>query len=53
MSNATDLATAALDRLVGMLGEDAMFVLAARPRDAKEALDAVSALIEAGFHEED
>jgi len=41
MSNGTDLATAALDRLVGMLGEDAMFVLAARPRDVKEALDAL------------
>ncbi len=41
MSNDTDLATAALDRLVGVLGEDAIFVLAARPRDAKEALDAL------------
>jgi len=29
----------ALDRLVGVLGEDAIFVLAAVPHDAKEALD--------------
>jgi hypothetical protein len=41
MESGTDLATAALDRLVGMIGEDAIFVLAARPRDTKEALDAL------------
>ena len=39
MSNPTDLATAALERLVGVLGEDAFFVIAARPREPKEALE--------------
>jgi tellurite resistance protein len=39
MSDDLDLATAALDRLVGVLGEDAIFVLATGARDLKDALD--------------
>jgi hypothetical protein len=38
-SDDSSLATAALERLVGVLGEDAIFVLAAAARDPKEALD--------------
>jgi tellurite resistance protein len=34
-----DLASAALDRLVGVLGEDAIFVLASGSRDPKDALE--------------
>ena len=39
MSNDSDLATAALDRLVGVLGEDAIFVFATGTRDPKESLE--------------
>jgi tellurite resistance protein len=35
------LASAALGRLAGILGEDAIFVLGSGPRDAKEALDSL------------
>jgi hypothetical protein len=35
----TNLATAALERLVGALGEDAIFVLASGARDPKDALE--------------
>jgi len=38
-----DLATAALDRLAGVLGEDAVFVLASGTRDAKDALESLLA----------
>jgi hypothetical protein len=41
MVTQTDGAAPALERLVGILCEDAVFVLSATPRDAKEALDAV------------
>ena len=37
----TDLATAALERLVGALAEDAIYVIAGDPRDLKEALEGV------------
>jgi uncharacterized tellurite resistance protein B-like protein len=39
MPNDPNLATSALDRLVVVLGEDAIYVLASGARDAKEALD--------------
>ena len=42
MANGSDVASA-LGRLVGVLGEDAIFVHAAVPREAKEALDGVLA----------
>ena len=41
VSDDSNLATAALERLVGVLGEDAIFVLAAGARDPKDALDEV------------
>jgi hypothetical protein len=41
MPNDSDLATAALDRLVAVLGEDAIFVLASGARDPKEALEGI------------
>ncbi|MGD0524179.1 MAG: TerB family tellurite resistance protein [Polyangiaceae bacterium] len=41
MPNDSDLATAALDRLVAALGEDAIFVLASGGSDPKEALEGV------------
>jgi tellurite resistance protein len=37
----SDGATAAMDRLVGVLGEDAIFVLASGGRDPKDALDSL------------
>jgi tellurite resistance protein len=39
MPNDIDLATAALDRLVGVLAEDAIYVLASGTRDTKDALE--------------
>jgi Tellurite resistance protein TerB len=39
MPNDIDLATAALDRLVGVLAEDAIYVLASGTHDVKEALE--------------
>jgi hypothetical protein len=39
MPNDSDLATAALDRLAGVLGEDAIYVLTSGARDPREALD--------------
>jgi hypothetical protein len=42
MSNGTDLATSALEHLVGVLGEDAFFVIASRPRELREALDGLA-----------
>jgi tellurite resistance protein len=47
MPHDTDLATAALDRLVAVLGEDAIYVLASGARDPKEALEAV--LVRRGY----
>ena len=41
MPNDSHLATAALDRLVAVLGEDDIYVLASGARDPKEALDGV------------
>jgi DnaJ-domain-containing protein 1 len=41
MLHDTDLATASLDRLVAVLGEDAIYVLASGARDPKEALEAI------------
>jgi hypothetical protein len=41
MPNDSDLATAALDRLVAVLGEDALYVLASGARDPKDALDGI------------
>jgi tellurite resistance protein len=41
MLNDSHLATAALDRLVAVLGEDAIYVLASGARDPKEALDTI------------
>jgi tellurite resistance protein len=39
MASETDVATAALERLIGVLGEDAIFVLSSGARDAKDSLD--------------
>ena len=41
MPQDSDLATAALDRLVAVLGEDAIYVLASGARDPKDALDGI------------
>jgi hypothetical protein len=41
MGQDTDPATAALDRLVAVLGEDAIYVLASGTRDPKDALDGI------------
>jgi hypothetical protein len=41
MPNDSDLATTALDRLVAVLGEDAIYVLASGTRDPKDALEGI------------
>jgi tellurite resistance protein len=41
MPNDSDLATAALDRLVAVLGEDAIYVLSSGARDPREALEGI------------
>ncbi len=41
MPNDSDLATAALDRLVAVLGEDAIYVLASGTHDPKDALEGI------------
>jgi tellurite resistance protein len=47
MPHDSDLATAALDRLVAVLGEDAMYVLGSGARDPQEVLDAI--LVRRGY----